>query len=322
MRPDSVRSLKAEFAAEVIAQAGDSIAARSFFEASRPPTPENVALGIAKRSDGEHVLAIRTPHPEVAERLAARARGEADVRIVRAERRPTDARLASRLRPLEVGCQIGMAGRGFVGTLGFFGRDAAGVLHAVSNSHVVADQGRALPGHRIGQPSALNERDLIGLLAVFALYSPSVPNLADVGSVRLDRNGLEVLPGFHPQAERNGGRLRGARRFTAEDLGIEVRKLGRSTGAQAGRITVVEVDGLPVAMDAFTPRFDDATEVSGGPGSDFSAPGDSGSLIVDLDGWGGAHLFAGGRDRTGEDFTYGLALPHALAAVGLTLATQ
>jgi len=320
MRSDSVRALKAELAAEVIAQAGDSIAARSFFEASRPPTPDDASLGIARLPNGEHLLAIRTPHPEVAERLAARARGEADVRLVRAERRPTDARLAARVRPLEPGVQVGMAGRNFVGTLGFFGRDSAGVLYGVSNAHVVADQGRALPGHRIGQPNALDERNLIGLLAAFAPYSPSVPNLADVGSVRLDRSGLEVLVGFHAAAERNAGRLRGARRLGPEDLGLEVRKVGRSTGAQAGRVTVVELDGLGVAMDAFTPRFDDATEVSGGPSTDFSAPGDSGSLIVDLDGWGVAHLFAGGRDSTGEDFTYGLALPHALAAVGLTLA--
>ena len=65
MKPDSVRSLKAELAAEVIAQAGGSIAARSFFEASPPPTPEGVALGIAKRADGEHVLAITNGIEEV-----------------------------------------------------------------------------------------------------------------------------------------------------------------------------------------------------------------------------------------------------------------
>ena len=85
-------------------------------------------------------------------------------------------------------------------------------------------------------------------------------------------------------------------------------------------MTAVEVDGLPVAMDVGTPRFDDQNEFTGGPSTDFSAPGDSGSLIVDEEGYGVALLFAGGRDRTGQDFTYGNRLANALRLLAVELA--
>lgn len=314
MKPDSVRALKAELSAEVIAQAGDSIAARSFFEASPPPTPEDVALGIAKRADGEHVLAIRTEHPAIAERIAARARGEVDVRILRVDLR-ADPYFSARRRPLEPGAQVGMAGRNFVGTLGAIVKDAAGVRYMLSNSHVLADQGKASPGHRIGQPYGLDAGDYVGLLARFVPYSLTVPNLVDAAIARLDRT--EVLPAWNAAI---GGELRGVRTIEPGDLGREVRKVGRTTGAQVGKVTAVEVDGLPVAMDAGTPRFDDQVEVTGGPATDFSAPGDSGSLIVDADGYGVALLFAGGRDRAGVDFTYGNRLENALRLLAVELA--
>lgn len=316
MKPDSVRGIKAELAAEVIAQAGDSIAARSFFEASRPPTPEDVALGIAKRADGEHVLAIRTEHPAIADRIAARARGEVDVRILRVERR-ADPYFSARRRPLEPGAQIGMAGRNFVGTLGAIVRDVGGgtVRYGLTNAHVAADQGKASPGHRIGQPFGLNEADYVGLLARFLPYSLTVPNLVDAAIFRLDRT--EVLPRWNAAV---GGDLRGVRTLGPEDLGRTVRKVGRTTGAQVGTVTAVEVDGLPVAMDAGTPRFDDQNEFTGGPATDFSAGGDSGSLIVDDEGYGVALLFAGGRDRTGQDFTYGNRLANVLRLLAVELA--
>lgn len=314
MKLDSVRALKAELADEVIAQAGDSVAARSFFEASRPPTPENVALGIAMRDDGEHVLAIRTEHEAIAERIAARASGEVDVRILRVELR-ADPYFSARRRPLEPGAQIGMAGRNFVGTLGAIVKDADGVRYGLTNAHVAADQGKASPGHRIGQPFGLNEADYVGLLARFLPYSLTVPNLVDAAIFRLDRT--EVLPKWNAAI---GGELRGVRTLGPEHLGRTVRKVGRTTGAQVGTVTAVEVDGLPVAMDAGTPRFDDQNEFTGGPATDFSAPGDSGSLIVDDEGYGVALLFAGGRDRTGVDFTYGNRLANVLRLLAVELA--
>lgn len=314
MKVDSVRALKAELAAEVIAQAGESIAARSFFEASPPPMPDEVALGIAKGEHGEHVLAIRTEHPAIADRIAARAKGEVDVRLLRVTPR-ADPYFSARRRPLEPGAQIGMAGRSFIGTLGAIVKDADGVRYGLTNAHVAADQGKALPGHRIGQPYGTNAADYVGLLARFLPYSLTVPNLVDAAIFRLDAT--EVLPKWNGAL---AGELRGVRTLGPEDLGRPVRKAGRTTGVQLGKVTAVEVDGLPVAMDVGTPRFDDQVEVTGGPATDFSAPGDSGSLIVDEQGYGVALLFAGGRDRAGVDYTYGNRLATVLRLLAVELA--
>jgi hypothetical protein len=309
---ESVRALKDELAAEVIAAAGDAPDVVSFYAATEPPTPAGVALGVSRRADGEHVLAIRSAFPAAAEAIAARAAGEADVRIVTVSKRSNAKYFQATRRPLEPGAQVGMADRPFVGTLGCFVRDAAGVLYALSNSHVLADEGRAAPGHRIGQPYPTSP---VGLLARFVSFSAVAPNLVDAAIMRLDKT--TALLGY---TQAIPGPIRGIKDVGPEMLGAEVRKVGRTTGSRVGRITTVEMDGLPVAYDQGVVRFNDQVEISGGPATDFSAPGDSGSLIVTSDGYAVALLFAGGRDGAGEDFTYANPIIAVLGALGVTLA--
>lgn len=313
MKVDSVRAFKAQVSDEVKASA-DFPAARSFFESTEAPMPAEMGLGIAKRSDGEHVLAIRTPNPEAAAAMAARVRGEADVRILSVSARPGLPYFQERRRPLESGQQIGMASRNFVGTLGAFARDADGRLGVLSNAHVIADSGRAEVGHPFGQPFGTNPADRIGTLTRFVLPSRQAPGVADAAFGRLDRT--EALPRF---SRALGGDIRGVRALTPEDLGRDVVKGGRTTDVRLGRITVVEVDGLGVSYDQGILTFNDQGEASGGPATDFSAAGDSGSLVLLSDGWAVGLLFAGGFDGT-EDRTYFNPLPRVLAALGITLA--
>lgn len=308
MRLDSCRSLKAALSFEARTDI------EAFHAATEPPMPPGVALGVA-REGSEYRLAVRTDDPAKAAAITERAAGETDVRIVTVSKRPASegpAYYQARRRPLEPGVQVGMAGKGFVGTLGCFVRDSRG-LHVLSNSHVLADEGTAAPGHRIGQPFG---SDLVAVLARFVPFSRSVPNLVDAAIARLNQH-EPAITGWTSAI--NGG-IRGVRAVTPDDLGREVFKAGRTTAQTSGRITVVEMDGVHVAYDVGTLVFNDQVEISGGPAVDFSAPGDSGSLIVDGEGHGVGLLFAGGRDSAGEDRTYANRLSVALEALGVTLA--
>lgn len=312
MNIDSVRSFKKQISDEIVAQAGDSHDIRSFYEATDPPMPQNMALGVARNGE-EHVLAIRTNDPAAAERMAARVNGEADVKIIEIAPRPSPAYYQARRRPLEPGLQVGMAGKGFVGTLGCFARDGDGNLGVVSNAHVLADSGDALIGHPFGQPYGANLADRVGVLTRWLLPSPGTPGIADAAFCRMDKT--EALVGYSGVL---GGKIRGARHLTPDDLGRETIKDGRTTGSSLGKIVVVELDNVPVRYPRGLLYFNDAHEITGGPSADFSAAGDSGSMILDRDGWAIGLLWAGGISD-GIDRTYGNPLLRVLNALGVTL---
>ena len=309
----SVREFKQSVSEEVKAQA-DFPGAATFYAATEAPMPAQMGLGVAKRDDGEHVLAIRTANREAAEAMAARVNGEADVRIIDITPRNTPAYYQARRRPLEPGQQVGMADKGFVGTLGCFAWDADGNLGVVSNAHVLADSGLAQIDHPFGQPYGTNPADRVGVLTRWLLPAPGVPGIADAAFARLDNT--TALRGYSGAL---GGPIRGARAVAGSDLGREVVKGGRTTGASLGKITVVELDGVPVGYPQGTLVFNDAIEITGGPNSDFSAPGDSGSMILDRDGWAIGLLWAGGISG-GIDHTYACPLKRTLDALGVTLA--
>ncbi len=315
MKLDSVRAFKALVSDEAAQEAHATAQGANLFASSDDlpsPMPEGLALGVAKRSDGEHVVAIRTSDPILAAVMADRAHGEADVRILTVRARAS--RLQGRVRPLEPGAQVNISGANFVGTLGAIVRDAAGNLYALSNSHVLADVGRTPVGTAIGQPFG-DDADLIGVLTRSVPLSKATANLVDCAIARL--NGTTVLPRFNAGLL---GDIQGVRPAGPEDLGVEVVKIGRTTDVRRGKVTAVEIDGLGVDYgDAGVLRFNDQIEVSGGAATDFSAGGDSGSLIVRADGFAIALLFAGGFDGT-EDRTFGNRIENVLAALGVELA--
>ena len=311
MKPESIRALKAEISAEVVAQHGDSPDVVSFFAATEPPLP--CGLGISLRDDGEHVLAVRTESPAIAAEMINRTNGEADVKIMRVSARISAGELQGAVRPLEPGAQVQIRGVNFVGTLGAFVRDAAGVLYALSNSHVLADIGATPIGTGIGQPLGGSP---IGVLSRHVPLSRTAPNLVDAAIARLDKT-TALVDGWNAAI---AGRIKGPRLIGTDDLGRTVTKVGRTTGVRIGKVTAVEVDGLGVNYGSSgIISFNDQIEVSGGAATDFSAGGDSGSLIIDSDGWALALLFAGGFDGV-EDRTYGNRIGNVLASLGVVLA--
>lgn len=328
MRLDSVRSLKAEISAEVVASA-ETPEMATLFASSPPPMPAGVALGVAAGDHpGDFKLAIRTEMPELAAKYAERAGGEVDVKIVRVSAippvwTPPDADsfaddplhspgwLQKRQRPLQAGLQINIAGANFVGTLGGVVKDRDGVLYALTNSHVAADMGRTPLGTLIGQPFG-SPGNYIGSLAKFIPFSLSTPNKVDCALVRLAAT--EVAGTTNGAI---GGNVRGARHTSADDLHIEAFKIGRTTGRRGGRLVATDIDGLSVNMgDLGIVRFDDQLEFSGGDVTDFSAAGDSGSWILDGAGLFISLLFAGGTSN-GVDVTFGNRADNVLDALGV-----
>ncbi len=109
------------------------------------------------------------------------------------------------------------------------------------------------------------------------------------------------------------------RKAAAEKKNDEPKATKEKADDKPAEPMVYMIDGLPVGYDRGVLRFSDQVEITG-PGEDFSAPGDSGSLIVTGEGQAVALLFAGGRDSTGADRTYGNYITNCLQALGVTLA--
>ncbi len=231
-----------------------------------------------------------------------------------------------RLRPAPPGVSIGH----FQVTAGTFGavvRDrATGGLLILSNNHVLANtsdgsDGRAQKGDPILQPGAYDggtEEDVIGFLERFVPIHRYVKDvdcaLASFGvhaanmvlrklrpryRLRLEQRGFVNLvdcavarpldPGLVTPEILEVGRVAGVR---PPELGLAVKKSGRTSGLTTGRVVAVRV-ALNVTMshgaDVVHFREQMLAELK-------SAPGDSGSLVLDLENRAVGLLFAGSQE--------------------------
>lgn len=289
MKIESVRDLKAQLASQAMVQALD---------VSDESRPQALALGVAVLGHGSYGLAIRYRLGTAGVRSLVR-------RVVRevGERAELDVRRTGRLHPLlaPTGRQVHVVGeRGRVrplrpglsighvdvtaGTLGGFvrvggpGGDSDGVVHALSNAHVLADSGRAATGDVVRQPGVADsgtEADRVGVLAAAVPLVSNGVNHADAALVRLDDALAGSVDPTYP-----AGRLVGT--FVAE--GEEhVEKIGRTTGVTHGFVSAIEVDDVVVdyGEGVGALRFDGQIEVSGSGDGPFSRGGDSGSLVYE-----------------------------------------
>ncbi len=295
---------------------------------ARPTAARAMALGLAAgRGPGDFRLGVRihasgSVAARIADEVMRRARGEADVRMTpHVRRRLAPAWFRQRRRPLEPGLSIGQ-GRGSAGTLGAIVEDAD-FYYALSNNHVLADVNRAEPGAPVWQPGDYDRHatsdTLVGVLDRYVPISFARANVADAAVAQLFED-VWFWQGRHRALNCS---LAAPKPLTRDDLGRPVVKAGRTTGVTRGRVTLVDLDGLRVDMsDPGGPRrealFSDGIEVQGDGGA-FSDAGDSGSLIVDLDGHARALLFCGTVDPEGPDLTYGNRIEHALGKLGVTL---
>lgn len=138
---------------------------------------------------------------------------------------------------------------------------------------------------------------MLGTLLDYAelTFDEDNPNLIDAAVITTLPNltGVSTLPDGY-----------GTPRSTTVDpfLGQRVQKYGRTTGYRIGVVTGIDMV-VPVGYDGGTAWFLETIEVVGIPEEDpFSAAGDSGSLVVDMNRNPVGLLFAGGGFPI--DFTY------------------
>jgi hypothetical protein len=172
-----------------------------------------------------------------------------------------------------------------------------GFRYALSCNHVFGRMGQALPGEPILQPSPLDGGTLsTSRLGVFLRSAPlvfntGVPQVADASLALCTRN---VLPRTEWGVGSNV-------RFIADQAlvqpGDAVCKLGRTTGLTYGRVIAVEgtllVNYVGLGYPGRVVRYDRQIVTTS-----MGAYGDSGSLLLNLDGVAVGMLFSGGDGGT------------------------
>lgn len=316
---------------ENVATAAKAFAARGAFSAFATPLTNVHATGVGIRIrdgkvvDGDFVIKVyvfdkqdlgsRTPkvtqgnfqgigidveHLPVQQALKRKA-------PARVQAGTTPAQHQSRRRPIIGGIQISPSGANFVGTLGCLVRRGT-QLFALSNNHVLADTNRLPIGTEIVQPFGAAAADVFARLADFDLI-----RFPDVGGVT-PRNRMDAaIAAITSSKLVRRGTIFGIPNYTPQLLAarpaMRVTKSGRTTGVTTGRVTAIRVNGVTVnygtQQNPIIGTFDNCVQIAGPAGQPFSAPGDSGSVILDAQsGRPVALLFAGnGFSTTACDLT-------------------
>ncbi|MGE0158122.1 MAG: hypothetical protein AB7T31_01850 [Gemmatimonadales bacterium] len=206
-------------------------------------------------------------------------------------------------RPVPIGVSTGHP-RVSAGTIGARVTDGERAF-ALSNNHIFAASNGGSEGDNLLQPGVADggkdPDDTIGTLfdfepLHFCSAGRCTPNRIDAA---IALTSPEDLGNETPD-----GGYGSPRRWTAEPaLGMEVQKFGRTTLLTTGRITGIHAT-IDVQYRDGMARFEDQIVISpNGGGGDFSAGGDSGSLVVTNGRLLGARrpvglLFAGSRVST------------------------
>ncbi|MBI3891044.1 MAG: hypothetical protein HY303_05895 [Candidatus Wallbacteria bacterium] len=200
--------------------------------------------------------------------------------------RQDQADLRQRVRPAVPGYSIGHVAC-TAGTLGAVLTDRRRRRFILSNNHVLADENRAKEGDAILQPGPADggdaESGVIGRLQSFVPLSEEGVNFVDCALAAAERD-RDLLPQVH-----GIGTIVGV---GAPQLGMAVRKCGRTTGITTGRIRRVAVTAR-IHYGCGVLLFSGLAETN-----PISAPGDSGSLIVDSSNCTVGLLFAGSAYST------------------------
>lgn len=200
---------------------------------------------------------------------------------------------------IKSGCEIFPLGHGWVGTNGGAVIDTTnGTYGILTNSHVAGEVSDVRVASPIGQPGGNGPPFGALRRSVPVSFASNAENLVDCCFVsddeayKTDGRFLACIPeiaGVGPIDPRpwNEADVR---------VGLAVQKVGRTTGYTTGKIVRVG-NTSQVGYEKGTARFVRQFVIQGDGGA-FSQPGDSGSLIVDMDQRPVAHLYAGGGGTT------------------------
>ncbi|HET6624048.1 MAG TPA: fibronectin type III domain-containing protein, partial [Gaiellaceae bacterium] len=276
--------------------------------------PGVVGVGVGVNRAGKAVIEVYKAKADVAD-VPASLEGvdvESVVTGIIEARAPTD-RFP---RPVPIGVSSGLAGVA-TGTLGVRVTDGTNV-YALSNNHVFAGINTASIGDPIIQPGDVDggsdPADRIGTLYAYQEID------FNGGDNTMDAALALTTAAVTGTGTPSDGYGTPSNVTTTATIGMAVQKYGRTTGLQLGSVdaTNVSVDVCYLVIFEFClqeARF--VGQISVSPGT-FSAPGDSGSLIVTQ---GGnqpvALLFAGG-----DGLTIGSPIDPVLQRFGVTIDGQ
>ena len=204
----------------------------------------------------------------------------------------TDPVLNNRLRPFPAGFSIAHY-KVTAGTAAALAVDrsatAPAKYYVLSNCHVLANSGAAVVGDAVYQPGPYDggtSADRVGRLARFIpiVFSTTAANKVDCAIAEIDF--LEYF----------GGEIHGIgypKGIGSVVVGTPLQKSGRTTGYSRGKVMAINAT-IDVGYGAFgTARFVNQIVTSA-----MSAGGDSGSLVLDMNGNAIGLLFAGSTAAT------------------------
>jgi hypothetical protein len=197
------------------------------------------------------------------------------------------------------GGNVNDAGRSFCcsGTLGALVQDSSGVNYILSNNHVVGRSGQAVAGEDISQPGLIDNGCRIPpIVADFTVAPQLGPSNVDAAIAQLRAGAMNTTGAIE-----DIGTISSMVKTPA--VGLLVAKSGRTTGFTTGTIGSVDATVRVQYQQGcgkgkkFSISFTNQVVING---SNFSAGGDSGSLIVtnDLNHQPVALLFAGSSTTT------------------------
>jgi hypothetical protein len=198
-------------------------------------------------------------------------------------------------RPVPIGVSTGNEGECSSGTIGCRVTDGHNV-YALSNNHVYALENNAPLGSNVLQPGLYdtncqyNAKNAIGTLDAFEPidFSRHANNVIDAAIASTDTSLVgNMTPG--------DGYGTPSSTIATAALDMSVQKYGRTTGLTQGQVTGINATVLVSYGYGKTARFVNQIVIT--PGS-FSAAGDSGSLIVDMNKNPVGLLFAGSSSDT------------------------
>lgn len=204
-----------------------------------------------------------------------------------------------RVRPIQPGISVGHY-QSTAGTLGLIVQDDSGNVYILSNNHVLANSNQGKPGDPVLQPGPYDggtlPDDEVATLTRFVpiRFSPFCLNYMDVAIAQILQNiqydhtvlGIGAPAGVGDPT-----------------LNMQVQKSGRTTAVTYGTIiddsaTVQVQYGLRIAT------FTDVIVIQGNSQTQqFVQPGDSGSIVMDMNNIVVGEIFAGGL-RNGNGIAF------------------
>lgn len=218
------------------------------------------------------------------------------------------------VRPLQPGCEIGLAGVADKGTLGLLLKNAAGHRFALSCSHVVALSGNAEPQSVIQQPvNPFVDPQSIAIGKLTTMFSRlsfnATPNTEDFAIVELNAT-IACAPAFLNTTTQPTQFFDGS----VEDMAhVETTLHGAVSGTQPGHVIKAPETGIKIEYELFgIAKFEQVVSYRAD-----CKPGDSGSAVTMGDTNIVLGIHVGGK--VGKKIGYFLPVRDYLAQKGFTL---